>query len=159
MERFEEAADTVDAAYDILKASMDVWDASVASSTSLLRPYRPRGWLTLRSDQGQGQTTAAPSAPAQAPQGSVIRSTAPWIAGHLYSVVPPVALSAVPDNSGKWFAITRGQYIGLTQNSAISLNAVSGFSTALSEKFNNQGEALSHFNSARASGALAIIGH
>ncbi|KAJ7707993.1 hypothetical protein B0H16DRAFT_1481454 [Mycena metata] len=103
---------------------------------------------------------APPPVPTPAPTPvlpSFVRTTAPWAAGILFGVVPPVPLAAVPDNGGKWFAITRGQYIGLTQNGAISLNAVTGVSTGLSEKFNNQVDALAHFNGALASGALAVV--
>ncbi|KAJ7715849.1 hypothetical protein DFH07DRAFT_785538 [Mycena maculata] len=80
----------------------------------------------------------------------------PWIAGNLYGVVPMMPLQAVPDNQDKWFAITRGKYVGLTKNSAISINAVTGFAGALSEKFGLQSEALEHFNGALVCGAVAI---
>jgi hypothetical protein len=81
----------------------------------------------------------------------------PWTAGLLYGVIPNGPLTAVPDNGGKWFAITRGKYIGLTQNSAISLNAVTGISTGLSEKFSNQSDALNHFNGAHATASWAVV--
>ncbi|KAJ7839308.1 hypothetical protein B0H13DRAFT_1911328 [Mycena leptocephala] len=100
---------------------------------------------------------AAASAPTNAPAQQFIRTGAPWTAGLLYSVIPAAPLNAVPDNGGKWFAITRGKYIGLTQNSAISLNAVTGVSTGLSEKFGSQADALSHFNGARLTGSLAVV--
>ncbi|KAJ7684870.1 hypothetical protein DFH06DRAFT_1118539 [Mycena polygramma] len=96
-------------------------------------------------------------APATALATAVLRSSAPWRAGFLYSVVPYAPLEAVVDNGDKWFAITRGTYVGLTQNSAISLNAVTGVSTGLSEKFTTQAMALAHFNAALASGAIAIL--
>ncbi|KAJ7660349.1 hypothetical protein DFH06DRAFT_1326479 [Mycena polygramma] len=102
--------------------------------------------------------TSPPPAPATAPAMAVLRSSAPWRAGFLYSVVPYAPLEAVVDNGDKWFAITRGTYVGLTQNSAISLNAVTGVSTGLSEKFTTQAMALAHFNAALASGAIAILG-
>ncbi|KAJ7731415.1 hypothetical protein B0H16DRAFT_1733354 [Mycena metata] len=101
-----------------------------------------------------GRFPPATPTPAPAPPlPSFVRTTAPWAAGLLFGIVPPVPFTAVPDNGGKWFAITRGHYIGLTQNSAISLNAVTGFS----EKFSNQVDALAHFNGALASGALAVV--
>jgi hypothetical protein len=100
---------------------------------------------------------AAASAPTNAPAQQFIRTRAPWTAGLLYSVIPAAPLNAVPDNRGKWFAITRRKYIGLTQNSVISLNAVTGVSTGLSEKFGSQAEALSHFNGAHLTGSLAVV--
>ncbi|KAJ7887723.1 hypothetical protein B0H13DRAFT_1888765 [Mycena leptocephala] len=89
--------------------------------------------------------------------GSFLRTTGPWIAGALYSVVPQAPLAAVPDNGDKWFSITRGKYVGLTKNAAISLKAVTGVSTGLSEKHNSQADALDNFNSALATDAVAVF--
>ncbi|KAJ7633592.1 hypothetical protein DFH06DRAFT_1337078 [Mycena polygramma] len=92
---------------------------------------------------------SAPSSPAPArPLPAMFRTTGPWIAGNLFVVVPPVHLTAVPDNNNRWFAITSGKYIGLTKNHALSLNAVVGVSNALSTGFSSQAEALDHFNDA-----------
>ncbi|KAJ6489314.1 hypothetical protein C8R47DRAFT_1215661 [Mycena vitilis] len=98
---------------------------------------------------------AASTAPAQA--NGFVRLTGPWIAGRVYSVIPTANLASVADNGGKWFSITRGKYIGLTQNSAVALTAVTGISTGLMQKFSNQTDALNNFNSALASGALAVV--
>ncbi|KAJ7115645.1 hypothetical protein C8R43DRAFT_1138100 [Mycena crocata] len=114
-----------------------------------------------------GASFSAP-APAPAPATNIfppiapvvpafLRSTAPWIAGLLYVVVPASPLTSVTDNNEKWFAITRGKYVGLTKNSAISLNAVSGVTTAISQKHATQREALDHFNAALLTGAVAVI--
>ncbi|KAJ7807048.1 hypothetical protein B0H13DRAFT_2386675 [Mycena leptocephala] len=97
---------------------------------------------------------AANSAPAV---GSFLRSTGPWTADALYSVVPQAPLAAVPNNGNKWFAITRGKYVGLTKNAAISLNAVTGVSTGLSEKHSSQADALDNFNTALATNAVAVL--
>ncbi|KAJ7688916.1 hypothetical protein B0H16DRAFT_1752991 [Mycena metata] len=100
---------------------------------------------------------AAPS-PAMPPVlSNFIRNSGPWIAGLLYSVIPSASLQAVPGNGSKWHAITRGKYVGLTQDLAISLSAVTGVSTGLREKFNTQVEALDHFNSVLNLNAVAIV--
>ncbi|KAJ7678871.1 hypothetical protein DFH06DRAFT_1120682 [Mycena polygramma] len=54
---------------------------------------------------------AAPAPPpfVPAPTNTFIRSMGPWTAGLLYSVIPAAPLTAVPDNGGKWHAITRRQ--------------------------------------------------
>ncbi|KAJ7856280.1 hypothetical protein B0H13DRAFT_1902733 [Mycena leptocephala] len=105
-----------------------------------------------------GSTHPAPpsSVPAPPPGGGFLRTEGPWIAA-LYSVLPGGSLTPIPDNNDKWFAITRGKYVGLTTNAAISLNAVTGISTGLSEKFSSQADALNTFNAALATGAVAII--
>ncbi|KAJ7175321.1 hypothetical protein C8R46DRAFT_1030422 [Mycena filopes] len=100
----------------------------------------------------------APSFTTAVPVSALIRHSAPWTSGFLYTVVPGAPLVPVPDNGGKWFAITRGRYIGLTQNSAVSLSSVSGVSTAMSQKFSSQSVALAHFNTALQTGALAVVG-
>ncbi|KAJ6490573.1 hypothetical protein C8R47DRAFT_1214866 [Mycena vitilis] len=91
------------------------------------------------------------------PHSSMFRTTGPWIAGSLYTVVPAEPLAAVPDNNDKWFAITSGKYVGLTKNAALSLAAVVGVSNALSTSFTSQTEALEHFNSALEGNAIAVI--
>ncbi|KAJ7670629.1 hypothetical protein DFH06DRAFT_1320559 [Mycena polygramma] len=92
---------------------------------------------------------------------SLFRTTGPWRAGSLYTVVPADFLDAVPDNNGKpndkWFAITSGKYVGLTKNAALSLNAVIGVSNALSTSFTSQAEALRHFNDALEGDAVFLI--
>ncbi|KAJ7672459.1 hypothetical protein DFH06DRAFT_1319876 [Mycena polygramma] len=97
----------------------------------------------------------APGPPA--PPSSMFRTTGPWIAGSLYTVIPAEPLAAVPDNTDKWFAITSGKYVGLTKNAALSLAAVVGVSNALSTSFTSQTEALEHFNSALEGNAIAVI--
>ncbi|KAJ7173539.1 hypothetical protein C8R46DRAFT_1215471 [Mycena filopes] len=104
------------------------------------------------------------SAPAETPSttSSVtmappIRTSGPWVAGTLYAAIPTAPLAAIADNGEKWFAITRGKYIGLTKNSAISINATTGVSGRLSPKFSTQLEALDHFNAALSVHAVAVI--
>ncbi|KAJ7026092.1 hypothetical protein C8F04DRAFT_1268564 [Mycena alexandri] len=99
----------------------------------------------------------SPSAPAAAASPPLIRTSAPWLAGSLYAVVPNAPLGAVADNGEKWFAITRGRYIGLTTNAAIAINATGGVSGGLGPKFSSQMEALDHFNSALSLHAVAVI--
>ncbi|KAJ7035485.1 hypothetical protein C8F04DRAFT_1182387 [Mycena alexandri] len=105
----------------------------------------------------------APVAPqvvpaAAAPVPFVLRHTAPWIAGNLYTVLPAGALTAVLDNGGKWFSITRGRYVGLTQDPSASSNAVMGVSNAATIKLANQTAALNHFNAALAARSVAVLG-
>ncbi|KAJ7768831.1 hypothetical protein B0H16DRAFT_1716032 [Mycena metata] len=96
--------------------------------------------------------------PAAAPAPFVLSQTAPWVAGHLYTVLPATTLTAVPDNGGKWFSITRGRYVGLTQDPSVSSNAVMGVSNAATLKLANQTAALNHFNTALAARSVAVLG-
>ncbi|KAJ7142162.1 hypothetical protein C8R46DRAFT_1233197 [Mycena filopes] len=134
------AADSVHAMLSVLSAAIKASAAPPAAAPPAAAP-----------------ALQAPPAPPAATSQGFIHTAGPWTAGLLYGVVPPSPLTAVPDNGGKWFAITRGKYIGLTQNSAISLNAVTGISTGLSEKFATQTDALAHFNDALHTHALAVV--
>ncbi|KAJ7119374.1 hypothetical protein C8R46DRAFT_1238643 [Mycena filopes] len=134
---FDQATASVSAAFDHLRSAVGV----------MAFPAAPQATAPI-----QAQVPAPPT-----PNGSFIRTAGPWIAGFLFGVIPPVPLASVSDNGGKWHAITRSKYIGLTQNSAISINAVTGVSTGLSEKFSTQADALDHFNGALATDSLALV--
>ncbi|KAJ7437058.1 hypothetical protein B0H11DRAFT_2255621 [Mycena galericulata] len=111
-----------------------------------------------RAVMGSHSASAPGPAPAPAPNTpSFVRTTGPWVAGQLYGIPPLAPLAAVPDDGGKWFAITRGKYVGLTKNSAVSLNAVSGVSGALSDRLTTQAEALEYFNDALGKDSVAVI--
>ncbi|KAJ7076781.1 hypothetical protein C8R43DRAFT_966178 [Mycena crocata] len=106
-----------------------------------------------------GTPASVPVPPASAPVHllpAFLRTAGPWMAGLLYGVVPSMPLGAIPDNNDKWFAITRGKYVGLTRNSAISLAAVTSVSTGMAEKHASQAEALAYFNDALLGGAVAL---
>ncbi|KAJ7792585.1 hypothetical protein B0H13DRAFT_1935698 [Mycena leptocephala] len=98
-----------------------------------------------------------PTAPTGSAAPGFFQTTGPWIAGNLYTVIPSAPLSPVADHGEKWFSVTRGKYVGLTKNSAISLNAVTGVSTGLMEKFSTQTDAINNFNAALHSGVVAIL--
>ncbi|KAJ7448468.1 hypothetical protein B0H11DRAFT_2247756 [Mycena galericulata] len=113
--------------------------------------------------QGPGGPVNSAPAPLQAPANAPaaptnggIRMTGPWVAGELYGVVPTGPLQAVPDNAEKWFAITKGRYIGVTNSAAIADGAVSRVSNALRAGYTSQGEALQAFNTALAMNALNL---
>ncbi|KAJ6491115.1 hypothetical protein C8R45DRAFT_1096636 [Mycena sanguinolenta] len=109
------------------------------------------------ADAPSANTTTLTTSAAPLANNGFLHSTAPWIAGSLYSVVPLAPLAAVPDNHEKWFAITCGQYVGLTPNSAISLNAVTGVAGGLSDRCTTQADTLQHFNGALAVNAVAVL--
>ncbi|KAJ7473864.1 hypothetical protein B0H11DRAFT_1918679 [Mycena galericulata] len=143
-------ADIISAVTDVNDAADDVSDAANRVFTAVTNA--PAHVLAAAA----APAAPAPAAPTPAAAG-LTRTTAPWTAGLLYSVAPLAPLQAVPDNGEKWFAITRGKYVGLTKNSAISLNAVTGVPGGLAEKFSAQSDALEYFNGALVSGAVAVI--
>jgi hypothetical protein len=70
--------------------------------------------------------------------------------GVIYGVVPTGPLALVPDNSEKWYAITKGCYVGVTSSTAIADGAVTRVSHALRTGYSSQADAVQAFNAALA---------
>ncbi|KAJ7664806.1 hypothetical protein B0H17DRAFT_1143567 [Mycena rosella] len=97
----------------------------------------------------QAATEAATAADALAASVPVPLSSnlpPPWVAGSLYNVILAAPLAAIPDNLERWYAITKGRYVGLTTNAAISTAAVTGVSAGLHNGYSTQAAALAAFN-------------
>ncbi|KAJ7429988.1 hypothetical protein B0H11DRAFT_2249989 [Mycena galericulata] len=97
---------------------------------------------------------AAPAAPAA---GGGLRMNGPWVAGQIYGVVPAAPLTPVPDNAEKWYAITKGRYVGVTNSAAIADGAVSRVSHSLRTGYSSQSEAIEAFNDALAMPHLGLV--
>ncbi|KAJ7617532.1 hypothetical protein DFH06DRAFT_1342947 [Mycena polygramma] len=87
-----------------------------------------------------------------------LRMTGPWVAGPVYGVVPAGLLALAPDtgDKGRWYSITRGRFVGVTQNLAVADAAVTRVSHALRQSYGSQAEAVEAFNLALASN-LSLI--
>ncbi|KAJ7812598.1 hypothetical protein B0H13DRAFT_1926069 [Mycena leptocephala] len=103
--------------------------------------------ITMASDAVVA-TTADVQAAMVLANAACLHTLGPWLAGFLYAVTPLAPLTAVADNGDK--------YVGLTKNSAISHNAVTGISSGLSDKCSLQAEALKYFNGALGVGAVVV---
>ncbi|KAJ7182626.1 hypothetical protein C8R43DRAFT_940751 [Mycena crocata] len=80
-----------------------------------------------------------------------IHLTGPWVAGEIYGVVPLAPLTLVPDNGPeKWYAITKGKYVGCTPSTAVADGAVTCVSHALRSAYPSQAAAVGAFNAALA---------
>ncbi|KAJ7922182.1 hypothetical protein B0H13DRAFT_2317791 [Mycena leptocephala] len=104
------------------------------------------------ADAAAAAAPAAPAAPVP-----FVQSTGPWIAGSLFNVVPAAPLAAVPDNGEKWYAITKGKYVGLTPHNLLSSGAVMGVSSALQNSYTHQADALAAFNLALTGGLVHVL--
>ncbi|KAJ7035429.1 hypothetical protein C8F04DRAFT_1258981 [Mycena alexandri] len=87
-------------------------------------------------------------APTSASQG--LQYSGPWIAGAIYGVVPDGPLQVIPDNGERWYAITKGRYIGCTNSTLLADGAVTHVSRALRVGYNSQRDTVSAFNQALA---------
>ncbi|KAJ7811361.1 hypothetical protein B0H13DRAFT_2383927 [Mycena leptocephala] len=99
----------------------------------------------------------AAAAAATAPATAGVRMTGPWVAGAIYGVVPAGPLAIVPDNGEKWYAITKGRYVGVTNNLAIADAAVTRVSHALRASYSSQVDAVAAFNQALSMPFLNLI--
>ncbi|KAJ7860161.1 hypothetical protein B0H13DRAFT_2355767 [Mycena leptocephala] len=70
---------------------------------------------------------------------------------------PRGPLAIVPDNGEKWYAITKGRYVGVTNNLAIADAAVTRVSHALCASYSSQVDAVAAFNQALSMPFLNLI--
>jgi hypothetical protein len=87
----------------------------------------------------------------------------------MYTVVPhgPLCYRAAhgPDDDGgdgfpkpRWYSITRGRYIGITQDATLARASIDGLSGRFAViSFSTRRKALQHFNRAQAEGHLFIV--
>ncbi|KAJ7615092.1 hypothetical protein DFH06DRAFT_1343946 [Mycena polygramma] len=120
----------------------------------------------MNEDEDDGNTAANPIAVNQGTAAIApvmqngLQMSAPWVAGALYGVVPAGPLALVPDRGEKWYAITKGRYIGVTNSGAVADHAVTRISHALRVSYDSQSEAVAAFNDALAfpiGGLVAIV--
>ncbi|KAJ7479911.1 hypothetical protein FB451DRAFT_1395474 [Mycena latifolia] len=99
----------------------------------------------------------APMLPAPPAPSVVLQSTGPWVAGTLYSVVPPQDLVTIPGHDDElWYTILRGKYIGVVQDHTLALDAMVGISNNAMKSYKTQALAVAAFN-AGLGGGLAQI--
>ncbi|KAJ7104602.1 hypothetical protein C8R44DRAFT_887058 [Mycena epipterygia] len=98
----------------------------------------------------------ATGAPLPRPPGH-IHSSAPWVAGRFYCVVPAAPLIATIDSDQTWYAVTRGRYVGITDLHALDLSAILRISGAAHRGYPTQAAALTAFNSALALGVVEVV--
>ncbi|KAJ7662256.1 hypothetical protein DFH06DRAFT_1325574 [Mycena polygramma] len=101
--------------------------ASVPPTHTACSVRPPLSWrrLSMAPLRAPRLLLAPPDAPTPAPWTAPrgVQLTGPWVAGAVYGVVPAGPLAVVPEanqvHTGKWYAITRGRYVGVTHSTAI----------------------------------------
>ncbi|KAJ6518241.1 hypothetical protein C8R47DRAFT_1205305 [Mycena vitilis] len=130
-------------------ALQTMWAAMTALSQGHPAPSSPDVAAPATPD-GSAPADAPPAAgaPSLRPAPTAFRSSAPWVAGALYHVVPAAALVSIPEDGDEtdWYAIYRGLYVGITLNNALATAAVVGVSGSSMKGHKTQDRALAAFN-------------
>ncbi|KAJ7655761.1 hypothetical protein DFH06DRAFT_1329193 [Mycena polygramma] len=77
-----------------------------------------------------------------------VQSTGPWVVGSVYNVIPAAHLTGIDEVADKWYAITKGTYVGVTKHNNLSSNATIGVSGSQQNGFPLQSDAITAFNTA-----------
>ncbi|KAJ7669899.1 hypothetical protein DFH06DRAFT_1125308 [Mycena polygramma] len=144
-------------------AMQNMWAAMTALSQSQAPPAPVHTPVAPAASPAVVPTPAPASTTAPAPAG--FHTTGPWVAGALYVVVPSAPLmpivetDIVPDGEEgpKWYAITRGHYIGVTLSNPLAVNAVVGVSHSGMKGYKTQALALAAFNEMLRYNMVAVI--
>ncbi|KAK6975115.1 hypothetical protein R3P38DRAFT_3238014 [Favolaschia claudopus] len=105
------------------------------------------------------RSVLAPATPSQ----PLLRTTGPWIVGYFYIVVPPQHLAAIPETpeageeSGVWYCISKGRYVGVTLVHSVALAAIVGVSGGSMRSYKTQVKALDAFNAALDFHSVAVV--
>ncbi|KAJ7653360.1 hypothetical protein DFH06DRAFT_1330741 [Mycena polygramma] len=100
---------------------------------------------------------AAAAAPAVPAVPAFVQSTGPWVVGSLFNVIPAAHLTGIDEIADKWYAITKGTYVGITKHNNLSSNATVGVSGSQQNGFTLQSEAITAFNTALDGGMVRVI--
>ncbi|KAJ6503173.1 hypothetical protein C8R47DRAFT_1067282 [Mycena vitilis] len=82
----------------------------------------------------------------------------PFLANEVFSVTPPEPLTAIEEAvaAPEWYAITRGRFVGVVDQFALSAVAISGVAHGARKSYTTQGLALDAFNRALEWGGVQV---
>ncbi|KAJ6619639.1 hypothetical protein B0H10DRAFT_2216704 [Mycena sp. CBHHK59/15] len=109
----------------------------------------------------EGNATAGPPATA-APPAPATRTPpeqGPFLANKVYSVTPSEPLGPVDEETPapEWYAITRGRFVGVVDQFALSAVAISGVAHGARKAYTTQNLALDAFNQALTWGGVQVV--
>ncbi|KAK7000619.1 hypothetical protein R3P38DRAFT_3369300 [Favolaschia claudopus] len=157
---------TIMAIQALLRATADAagFDATTVGMVQVMLTAMASVGQAIQSSApqvSQGAADAAPASPGSPPATgtagappNTFRTSAPWIVGALYLVVPPQHLTAIPEQQLSvseeepplWYCITKGKYVGVTLNHPLALAAIVGVSGGRMKSYKSQTLALQSFN-------------
>ncbi|KAJ7744431.1 hypothetical protein DFH07DRAFT_963656 [Mycena maculata] len=132
-----------------------------ALPTPVIAPS-PSGPPTVSPD------TTSPPAPAQrvppgaglpAPLVALLRTEGPYLANQVFSTVPAEPLTPIEEDvaAPEWYAVTRGRFVGVVDQFALSAVAISGVAHAARKAYTTQSLALDAFNQALTWGGVQVV--
>ncbi|KAJ7826543.1 hypothetical protein B0H13DRAFT_2374342 [Mycena leptocephala] len=102
-------------------------------------------------------TESASPTPAASLHSAQIHASGPWVAGRMFSVVPPSPLAATGETNDTWYAITRGRFVGVTNIHALNQAAIIRVSGAAHRGYTTQAAAVRAFNLALEGGYVELV--
>ncbi|KAJ7774631.1 hypothetical protein DFH07DRAFT_952343 [Mycena maculata] len=132
---------------------------------AVVTPAPPTAAPPAPSDTASTPATTAPAlrTPAgtglPAPLVALLRTAGPYRANEVYSVVPEEPLGPIDEElaAPEWYAITRGRFVGVVDQFALSAVAISGVAHAARKAYTTQGLALDAFNPALIWGSVQVV--
>ncbi|KAJ7079042.1 hypothetical protein C8R43DRAFT_965910 [Mycena crocata] len=102
---------------------------------------------------------AAPGTGLPAPLIAMLQSEAPFVANGVYRVTPTEPLVAIdePIPAPEWYAITRGRFVGVVDQYALSAIAISGVAHAVRKSYTTQNLVIDAFNAALRWGGVQVV--
>ncbi|KAJ7678249.1 hypothetical protein DFH06DRAFT_1317027 [Mycena polygramma] len=104
-------------------------------------------------------TRPPPGAGLPAPLVALLRDAdGPFLANEVFSVAPNQALDPIEEETPapEWYAITRGRFVGVVDQHALSAVAISGVAHSRHKAYTTQREALDAFNRALEWGGVSV---
>ncbi|KAJ7733216.1 hypothetical protein DFH07DRAFT_968062 [Mycena maculata] len=134
-----------------------------AASTPAPVATAPAPAVTPTPTATSAETTIPTRAPAgaglPAPLVALLRTEGPYLANEVYSVIPAEPLGPIEeaDAAPEWYAITRGRFVGVVDQFALSAVAISGVAHAARKAYTTQRLALDAFNQALTWGGVQVV--
>ncbi|KAJ7186915.1 hypothetical protein C8R46DRAFT_1206908 [Mycena filopes] len=118
--------------------------------------------------QAPPRVTTPPPAPAPRAPGAGLPAAlvallrdgdGPFLANEVFSVAPSQSLEAVEEEipADEWYAITRGRFVGVVDQYALSDVAITGVSQTVRKAYTTQSLALKAFNQALTWGGVQVV--
>ncbi|KAJ7078636.1 hypothetical protein C8R43DRAFT_1143375 [Mycena crocata] len=114
---------------------------------------------TTPTDPSAAPPRTPPGAGLPAALVALLRTEGPYLANEVFSTPPTQPLAAVdePIPAPEWYCITRGRFVGVVNQYALSGAAISGVAHGERKTYTTQNQALDAFNAALLWGGVVVV--